>query len=413
MAVGLMVSRKTHHKSRKGCQNCKTRRIKCDERTPNCSNCLKHSIPCDFALRALQTAAATRTTSATVDTAGISPAGEASTIRRDGSEDGSLLSNGSLLTGDLRIEELELLHHYTTETCFTLSDRSESQVLWQKRVPQEALRHEFLMRGILAISALHLSSLRRDNQEYFKLVAEKHQNLAWTLFRNAMERINRKNCNAFFALSSLIVVYAFASLRPCESIAAASSEHIFLESLSLIRGVNSILQTVWPWIVTGDLSGLLEDRLEARSCSELPEALEIRLGHLFTLCGTNAFDDHSEDALKHAIAELRSCFAKFYNIRASRCQVSVAFIWPVVLQPAFVSSLQALEPEALIVLAFYCVILHHLDGYWWIEGRGRHIFNSIRQGLDEKWLHWIQWPADIFELGERPLQNVCTTLIVP
>lgn len=357
---------------------------------------------CDFSLNATQVAA-TQDTAPRQGALGSVLTDWDTTLNRP-SEESNLKKDGASLIGDLHVEELELLHHYATETCFTLSDRPESQALWQKVVPQEAFANQFLMRGILAISALHLSSLRPKQQGHFRLIAERNQNLALILFRSAMENICRESCNAFFALSSLIVVYGFASLHPSQGVATAGVEFRSLESLSLIRGVNSILQTVWPWILAGSLGGLVEDRLEARSCSELPVSLGNRLDQLCTFCGKGTLDSDTEDALKHAIAELRSCYAKFYNKRASRCEVSIAFIWPVVLRPAFIALLQAMKPEALVVLAFYCVVLHHLNGYWWMEGRGRYIFNTVCQSLDEQWLEYVRWPTAVFESGQRPLR---------
>ena len=372
-----MVSRKTHTKSRLGCKNCKIRRIKCDESKPSCSNCLKHSIVCDFAKR---TAVESATRGPRLPKSVIQP------------------------SGDLQYEEFQLLHHYSVETCFTLSDRSQSQTIWQKTVPQEAFSHPFLMRGILAISALHLSHLMPEEQDHYRHIAEKHQSLALSLFRNAMQSITSDNCTAFFASSSLIVVYAFASLNPSKNTATASNERASLESLALIRGVNSILQTVWPWIKAGSLGDLLEDRLEIGSCSDLPEALETLLGGLFSLCGAEDEKLDEGNSLRYAIVELRSCYEKFLNKSSSRCEVSVAFIWPALLRSGFIASIQALQPEGLVILAFYCVILHHLDGYWWMQKRGHYIFNTIRQSLNETWSDWIQWPASVFKLGERPLR---------
>ncbi|KAJ1712519.1 hypothetical protein NYO67_5284 [Aspergillus flavus] len=42
------LARKSHCKSRLGCQNCKRRRVKYDEIRPQCSNCICHAIDCDF-----------------------------------------------------------------------------------------------------------------------------------------------------------------------------------------------------------------------------------------------------------------------------------------------------------------------------------------------------------------------------
>ncbi|KAK7547190.1 hypothetical protein IWX46DRAFT_580643 [Phyllosticta citricarpa] len=43
-----LLSRRSHRKSRTGCGNCKTRRIKCDETKPECINCSKHDLRCDY-----------------------------------------------------------------------------------------------------------------------------------------------------------------------------------------------------------------------------------------------------------------------------------------------------------------------------------------------------------------------------
>lgn len=39
-------SRRRHAKSRTGCENCKIRRIKCDERTPKCGACTRKGVNC-------------------------------------------------------------------------------------------------------------------------------------------------------------------------------------------------------------------------------------------------------------------------------------------------------------------------------------------------------------------------------
>jgi len=39
-----------HKKSRTGCQRCKARRVKCDEKRPTCSGCNRHGMPCIYAL---------------------------------------------------------------------------------------------------------------------------------------------------------------------------------------------------------------------------------------------------------------------------------------------------------------------------------------------------------------------------
>lgn len=45
---GSGVTRKSHTKSRKGCGICKRRHIRCDEAYPQCKNCSKHNVRCDY-----------------------------------------------------------------------------------------------------------------------------------------------------------------------------------------------------------------------------------------------------------------------------------------------------------------------------------------------------------------------------
>jgi hypothetical protein len=42
------IPRKGHTKSRRGCYNCKRRRIKCNERHPECNHCIKAGLRCEY-----------------------------------------------------------------------------------------------------------------------------------------------------------------------------------------------------------------------------------------------------------------------------------------------------------------------------------------------------------------------------
>ncbi|ETN37377.1 uncharacterized protein HMPREF1541_08368, partial [Cyphellophora europaea CBS 101466] len=43
-----MPSRRTHTKSRNGCDVCRTRRIKCDETGPPCGKCAVRHLDCQY-----------------------------------------------------------------------------------------------------------------------------------------------------------------------------------------------------------------------------------------------------------------------------------------------------------------------------------------------------------------------------
>lgn len=296
--------------------------------------------------------------------------------------------------------DLELLHHFTTETCFTLSNQEQSHRLWQVAVPHEAFRYDFLMRGILAVAALHLAHLRPERQDEYRQVAIQHQHLALNSFRLIMSKMTQSNCHAFFALSSLIVVFAFASPRATESLPFTEHSQEPPEWLPLIRGVHSILMSVWPWIKNGNLGGLLQDGIEQLNSQELSEAAEDQFNQLSRLCESALGEPDVLDAYRIAVQELRNCCAKLYAKRPMECEVSIALVWPVVIPQKFITMLNSRRPEALIILAHYCVILNHLDGYWWKRGWTAHLMDNIYRELDEPWHCWIQWPMSMIHMDQ-------------
>ena len=302
------------------------------------------------------------------------------------------------------MDDLELLHHFTTETCFTLSDRPESHALWQVTVPQLAFQHDFLMRGILAIAALHLSFHGGAKHDHWANLAIQQQDTALSAFRSLVNNMDETNCDAFFALSSLIVVYGFEFPKTADSLGLfnLSGEHSD-EWLSLIRGVNSIIISLWPSIKSGKLSGLLHDHARVPSQMQIPEVLETQLQDLNHLCEQVPGDEESVKTYKIAIGVLADCFERMANKQLYECEVSLAFLWPVMVPQEFISKLGHREPEAFIVLSFYCVILYQLDNYWWMNGWAVHIIRNIYRQLNKKYQVWLRWPASMVGLGEEAL----------
>ena len=318
----------------------------------------------------------------------------------------SVFPNPGLGLPALQMDELELLHHFTTQTCFTLSDRSASHELWRVNAPQVAFQHDCLMRGILAVSALHLSELRPDRKDHFSQVAVRQQDAALGSFRPMMSSMDQTNCDAFFGLSSLIVVYGFAAPKASDSLGLFNySGDDSDEWLPLIRGVNSIILNVWPYIKQGQLSGLLHDHQQEPPHTDLPEILKDQLTHLDAFCENAAEGSEAVSAYKQALEFLTMCFTRMNNRPLYECEVSIAFLWPVMVPQEYISLLNSRKPEALIILAHYCIILHHLDYYWWMRGWARHIIENIQNELVDDLQSWVQWPNSVITVDEKVLTD--------
>ncbi|KAL9605281.1 MAG: hypothetical protein Q9179_001529 [Wetmoreana sp. 5 TL-2023] len=370
----------------------------CDEARPACSNCIKHSITCDFQIGSPHAASPVHPPKLyTRASESKSPGSTRSRIRSR-----PVITN-TLQPGELQMGDLELLHQFATETCYTTSNRPDSHELWRVTVCKEGLTHGFLMRGILAIAALHLSRLRPDRASDYQNIAESHQNKALSSFLPIMPNPTQLNCHAFFALSSLIVVYAFASPQKRGTTVFTDQSQDSADWLPLIRGVNSILQQAWPWVENGPLRGLLQPGIINTVDTKLPRPADQQLRQLAEMCKGAAGGEEAVEAYVEAVKALRKCYVKIF-IRASvECEVGTAFTWPVEVPDKFIQLLKAGAPEALVILAHYCVVLHHLNDYWWMRGWAAHLIENIYNELSDPWRDWIQWPSETIGRNDKCL----------
>jgi hypothetical protein len=81
--------------------------------------------------------------------------------------------------------------------------------MWRVVVPQLAMQHHFLMKGIFAVSALHMSHLQPPGSDELLIFAARYQQSALQAYRLILDNINKDNCNTIFAFSALVACYAF------------------------------------------------------------------------------------------------------------------------------------------------------------------------------------------------------------
>lgn len=159
-----------------------------------------------------------------------------------------------LSPSSLNLADLELLHHFTTTTCFTFSSDPLTQTLWRINAPQLGLRNEFVLHSILAVAALHLAHLKpRSNYIAQALV---HHRASSTIARPMVSDITSGNCSSLFLFSVLTSYFAFAAPRVSNSIPAW---------LFLIQGTRSILEKKSDAIKTGMFSIMVLDHQHVKA----------------------------------------------------------------------------------------------------------------------------------------------------
>lgn len=218
-----MPSRRSFSRSHNGCQNCKTRRVKCDEHFPRCYRCQKRDEECSYSAiqsagpsgagagdapgSSSSSAAAAHAQALALATAGVGVvvgehhagnvqflqfeprdfATESSSSHSQSNRPGSSRSpndlgdeaftgtssggggaGGGVEWGTEQLDAIDkvLFDHYTTYTYLTLNENEKITVaFFGNIIPRFAQRHALIMHSLLAAAGAHTLSMVSSGQE--------------------------------------------------------------------------------------------------------------------------------------------------------------------------------------------------------------------------------------------------------
>ncbi|RFU35439.1 hypothetical protein B7463_g906, partial [Scytalidium lignicola] len=383
----------------------------CDEQRPQCNNCIKHSVQCDYLLPPSSSFPGTPTTnlphgplSPFVGTPHQVP----SDLRDSASPYDEFQTAGIERQAlSLNLADLELLHNYCTSTCYSLSANPILRTLWKINVPQLGFAYGFVMRGILALSALHLAYFRRDRRDYYISQAILHHQTGLQVAISLLSNINAENCTAVYLFSTMTFMFALADPRNADEFFLVSNS--MPEWPSLLQGTRSIMETSYGILHSGSLGPMFEAgrrRVELRDQSIVEWQ---HLGELRKMLISTVDDQRHLDVYITAAEELEKSFTVFYSRGLEDFEGTDIFIWLFRASDDYIALLKGKAQAALSIFAFSCVLLRKLEKNWWMEGWSTHMLEMIYYSLDEEHRLWIQWP--IQEIGWVPNQDIPSHVI--
>merc|ERR1711939_429982 len=224
----MPASRRFHSKSRTGCARCKTRRVKCDEKKPTCSNCVRQGAECVYS-NASPTASAT-----------------------DKPETPYQPLNGEGVQNQYDGFDLLLMNHFSSSTALELFPSEGARHVWQHILPQEASRSPLLMHGILALAGLDVAcgDAASPMASQARTRALHHQQRGLALFQATLQDPAKADIYATFAFSIMLVILAFASAQAEPTFPSVDG---ILELFGLFRGVGVIgahIAVHYQWMLT-------------------------------------------------------------------------------------------------------------------------------------------------------------------
>ncbi|EFQ32922.1 hypothetical protein CGRA01v4_00621 [Colletotrichum graminicola] len=382
-------SKRPHKKSRTGCKNCKTRKVKCDETRPVCRNCMLRKADCVFPALS-HSHSETRPGSPSSSSAGaISPARS-----RQGSYAGSDDDYNALImreplfipAGDRDATDMKLLWFYTTNTFSSFATQAgrvkRIDDILQIKIPGHAFERPFLMDCLLGTSALQLQHLKQDisPSRVFRYRAR-----AFEGYRKAIEEGKPETFPALLATSLLLTALSSQMFRE-----EGTKDLYIIDWMIVWRGIGLVIdmatpQTLWD-------SGLAE--LFIRPPIDLDEAAKhIPNDLLFMISSIQPGDPDYEDVptyydtlkyLGSLYSELANGFSPIMNLRV--------VTWFTFIPKGFVELGRKKRPRALVILAHYLMFMKVAKGLWWIDGIGDREIAGIVRFLGDNWSEELAAP---------------------
>ncbi|TVY62802.1 Sterol uptake control protein [Lachnellula suecica] len=410
-----MPPRRSHKKSKAGCQRCKQRKIKawtCDEVHPVCGNCSKHGVTCDFEGVPL--------TPGTPGTPSLSPfsiprtdstgdASSASTSAPSPSSNSSLMPFYQSPTDLIRTHinpaasrqlELKLVHHWTANTSGTFSEIDLVQQAWRVAIPTIAYDAQHLMDAILAVSALHLRSQYPEDKV---LVRASHGYMASALaqYSSILTRgLSELNAEALFSTSALIAFQASASRR-FEDFQGDGGYTVPLAWFHSFQGVKTVVMASWQWLRQSDrvwpiINGqpaLQLDLDPGRSLFFAPllDDLDEQINTV-----PEQWAAETRQAYEHSVAYLNWAY-----LEPSRNKI-LGFAATV--SRRFVDLIGQHDPRTLVIISCFYAMMRAVDDVWWLQGIAKREVNGICSLLPSEWWPKMEWALKIAN-HEGPLTD--------
>lgn len=300
-------------------------------------------------------------------------------------------------TTDLDVTTLRLMHHFTSVVALDLANGQtpEAIALWQIHAVKLGFKHDFLLRGILAVSAFHLGYTHPERRAEYEIIGTTHQSIGLAEFQDTLAHVDETNCHAIFAFSCILIVLAFASGTKDKP---KDFNTDVLHWFYLLRGANIVLNMHHDTIRCSFLKPLLDEmaHIENTAAYRVPDTDQIT--KLFRICSSEEHDKETAQAYDLAIHSLLSTFIQASLLRTrGDGTVLTSFVWPINLSPKFLDLLSEKQPEAMIILAHYCVLIYWAevkDTYdtWFITGWAKYMLETIKESIPEVWQEQLQWP---------------------
>ncbi|ROW06564.1 hypothetical protein VMCG_04433 [Cytospora schulzeri] len=440
-------AKRPHRKSRLGCRNCKTRRVKCDEAKPSCRNCnlrretcaypsLSHPPPPPSGPASSSSASALASYSGLSGVAtapvpaplppssplslrtAISPAASSTSLllaqksspapssgSRRGSDHDSLHSRDStelIIVDEPAVrfagaddQDMKLLWFYTTETYASFSVETGRipivDSILKSDIVRFAFQSPFLMDCILGLSAMHMQSLHMVVPMSKAII---YKARAFSGYRKAIERAQPKDYPALLGCSILLCALSSGLFREPDM-----KPLYVIDWMVVWRGIGLIMEFVPAEALFS--SGL--DKLFSRPAFNLNHAaLYIPSDLLFMITSIKEGDEDYPyiDAYYGTLKFLGGLYLELEAGISPLLSLRIITFFTFLPNP-FIELGRKHRPKALIIIAHYLAFLKMVENVWWLVGIADRGLQDIIDHVGPEWQSLLTVPRAAVGLYDK------------
>lgn len=305
----------------------------------------------------------------------------------------------SAIPRTLSFADLELFHHFIISTSRTVSDDPAGHDFWQNHLIQWGMTDfPSILHLVMALSALHMGYERPEPRDEFARRADEHFTFGVRSVTAIISQLDADNCQKVY-IAAVLICFVYFGQGPCPGKYLVFSDGGPGEWLVLMNGVKLVLESYREKV----FSGILEPKDEPPVAS-ISESMRAELqGHaahvqaLRALIELEVIDDDDRKMYMLVIDNSMQTLGEVYEKRSAKLPpvglMQVLIGWLYRLPPRLVSLLEQKEPLALVVLAYWAMLLKYMRSVWFMEGWAEHILSGIWTFLPEDYQGWIEWPS--------------------
>jgi hypothetical protein len=408
-----------------------TNPLKCDEEKPSCQNCQRRLLSCSFlkyipipfpsynkqAKDTQQFQLSSPDPSITSKLRLLEPENSIYTRILTPHLPGIALSSFPLQFSTL---DLKLLHFYTTKTSHEiLGSRMTGTNIWQTSVVAIAFHQPFLLSALFSLSALHLVHLHSEQDtalgEQYNRIATAYNLRCISQFQVEIQHLTSENSDACCACALQMALHAW-------TMPGGQGTNLFFPITEpgkekrvpwykLHRGGVEVLKFAIHWVEGGELGDLIRPwKATFRTLNLLPgidnsDVDQEKLKSIESCWNQGEFTPCVADKhiLDETLRNLRYVFA-LSSLLSSGLMVSPnpsvspcfgTLLWITIIPSRFCEMVEEKCPQALVIVAVYCILLKRVEEHWWIKGKAENLLDAIRRELKNgQWSEWLEWPIE-------------------